>query len=254
LATADDSSPVLWPFGPIWARKLIYNQVVLNQIALKIIIFWSTDFAVSAPCQLKTTRGVDLHSRGRMTKRGPQCTICAHREHAAIDLALVRGVAVRALARRYKVGSDSIYRHAKAHLPPQLRAALLAGPDTDIDLDKLRDTESQSLLANLISIRRRLFASLDVAEEFGDGTMISRVAGQLHHNLEITGKLLGDLSVGGTTITNVLVMPAYVEMRVELVRALQPYPEARQAVAAVLHTIEHRAADDMRADTRELAS
>jgi hypothetical protein len=83
--------------------------------------------------------------------------------------------------------------------------------------------------------------------------MIARIAAQLHHNLEITGKLLGDLGVGSTTINNVLVLPAYVEMRVELVRALAPFPEARQAVAAVLHAIEHKSADAVRAETRELA-
>src|SRR5215204_1817549 len=185
-----------------------------------------------------------------MTKKlGPQCTVCRHREHAAIDLGLARGVSMGALARRYRVGADSLYRHRKAHLPPQLRAALLAGPDVEIDLDKLRDTESQSLLANLVAIRRRLFASLDTAEECGDGNMISRVASQLHNNLEITGKLVGDLASGTTTINNVLVMPAYVEMRVELVRALAPFSEARQAVAAVLHRIEHKAADAVRAST-----
>jgi hypothetical protein len=47
----------------------------------------------------------------------------------------------------------------------------------------------------------------------------------------VDAKLLGDLSSGGTTITNVTILPAYVEMRVELVRALAPYPDARQAVA-----------------------
>jgi hypothetical protein len=189
-----------------------------------------------------------------MTKRGPQCTVCRHREHAAIDLGLARGVSVGALARRYRLGPDSIYRHSKTHLPPQLRAALLAGPDLDIDIDKLRETESQSLLANLIAIRRRLFASLDAAEEHGDGNMISRVAGQLHRNLEITGKLVGDLAAGTTTINNVLIQPAYVEMRVELVRALQAFPDAKMAVATVLHQIEKRAAVDIAADQRELAS
>jgi len=104
-----------------------------------------------------------------MKKTGPRCTICAHRECAGIDLALARGVSVRALAKRYDVGPDSIYRHAKNHLPPQLRASLITGPDLDIDLDKLRETEGQSLLANLIALRGRLFASLDVAEEAGDG-------------------------------------------------------------------------------------
>ena len=190
-----------------------------------------------------------------MTKRTPQCTVCRHRERAALDLGLSRGVSIAALATRYKLGPDSLYRHAKAHLPPQLRAALIAGPDLDgVDLDRLRETESQSLLANLIAIRRRLFASLDAAEEHGDGNMISRVAGQLHRNLEITGKLVGDLAMGATTINNILIQPAYVEMRVELVRALAPYPDARQAVAAVLHTIEGKAAADIAAETRELAS
>jgi len=156
------------------------------------------------------------------------------------------------LARRYGVSTDILYRHRKGHIPPQLRAKLIAGPDTDIDLNKLRETESQSLLANLVALRHRLFAALDVAEENGDGFMLTRVSSQLHVNLETTGKLLGDLGVGSTTINNVLVMPAYVELRVELVKALGPYPQAREAVAAVLHQLETKAAESIR--PRELAS
>ncbi len=186
--------------------------------------------------------------------KGSQCTVCSHRERAGIDLALARGVSVRALTTRYKLHRDALYRHQKNHLPPQLRASLIAGPDLDIDLDKLRETESQSLLANLVALRGRLFSALDVGEENGDANMVARVAGQLHHNLEITGKLLGDLSSGSTTINNVLVLPQYVSLRIELVRALQPFPEAKMAVAAVLHQIESKAAADITADTRELAS
>jgi hypothetical protein len=85
-----------------------------------------------------------------------------------------RGVSVPAIAKRFGLGSDSIYRHAKNHLPVQLRASLLAGPDLEgIDLDTLKESESQSLLAHLISLRHRLFASLDVAEEFGDTNMVN---------------------------------------------------------------------------------
>src|SRR5436190_21551331 len=84
---------------------------------------------------------------GSLAKTGPKCTVCAHREHAALDLALARGVSVNALAKRYQLGSDAIYRHSRNHLPPQLRAALIAGPSLDgLDLDRLRETESQSLL------------------------------------------------------------------------------------------------------------
>src|SRR5262249_2840710 len=147
--------------------------------------------------------------------------------------------------------SDSVFRHRKLHLPPQLRAKLIAGPDLDIDLDKLRETESQSLLANLVALRHRLFANLDIAEAVGDGNMISRYIAQLHHNLEITGKRLGAPGVGVTNV-NVLVMPQYVELRVALVQALHSYPEARQAVAQVLHQLEGKAAAEIK--PRELAS
>jgi hypothetical protein len=187
-------------------------------------------------------------------RRTGQCNCCQHRELAGINLGLARGVSVRALARRYQVTRDSLYRHQKNHLPPQLRASLIAGPDLDIDLDKLRETESQSLLMNLVALRGRLFSILDVAEECRDGTMLARIAGQLHNNLDITARLVGSLSNGHTTITNVLIQPQYVEMRVELVRALAPFPAAARAVAAVLHQVETKAAADIAADTRELAS
>src|SRR5438046_1177507 len=97
-------------------------------------------------------------------RRSTRCKVCLHRERVAIDLGIARRVSVFALAKRYGLGHDSIYRHAKAHLPPQLRASLLAGPGIELDLDKLRETESQSLLANLVALRHRLFASLDSAE------------------------------------------------------------------------------------------
>jgi hypothetical protein len=161
-------------------------------------------------------------------------------------------VAAPAIARRFKLGTDSVYRHSRNHLPPQLRAALLAGPDLEgVDLDKLKETESQSLLANLVSLRHRLFAALDTAEEFNDAGMLTRVSSQLHTNLELTGKLLGDLGVGVTNV-NVLVMPQYVELRVALVQALASYPEARQSVAAVLHQLESKAAADI--NPKELPS
>src|SRR5204863_6180289 len=103
-------------------------------------------------------------------------------------------------------------------------------------------TESQSLLVHLIAIRNRLFATLDSAEEAADCFSVTRITSQLHTNLEITGKLLGTLGIGHTTVTNVLVLPEYVSMRVALVTALRAFPEAARAVAAVLHQIESQAA------------
>ena len=114
--------------------------------------------------------------------------MCRHREVNAINLAIASGVNAVALAKRYKLSHDAIYRHAKRPhcLPPQLRAKLLAGPRLSVDPDKLKESESQSLLMNLVALRHRLFATLSVAEEAGDGGMIAKLASQLHHNLETT--------------------------------------------------------------------
>jgi hypothetical protein len=138
-------------------------------------------------------------------------------------------------------------------LPPQLRAKLIAGPDLDIDLDRLRETESQSLLVHLVSLRARLFHSLDVAEENGDGHMLAQLSGQIHKNLEVTGRLLGDLGIGNSSVTNILIAPQYVEMRHALLASLAPFPEARIAVAAALHSMEAKAAEAIRADARTFA-
>ena len=184
-----------------------------------------------------------------------QCTVCRHRERAQIDLGLARGVSAYALAKRFRISSHALYRHAKRHLTAQLRASLLAGPSIEgVDLDKLRDSEGQSLLANLVALRHRLYASLEPAEAAGDGGMIARIVGQLHQNLDLTGRMLGQLGVGSPTINNVLLVPAYVEMRVELVRALAPFPEAREAVALVLQRLEGDAAKVIEHDDRTLAT
>src|SRR5437773_7192391 len=74
---------------------------------------------------------------GMKRKTGPHCTVCMHRERAQIDLGLARRVSVIALSKRFGLGHDSLYRHRANHMTPQLRASLLAGPEIELDLDRL---------------------------------------------------------------------------------------------------------------------
>jgi hypothetical protein len=194
-----------------------------------------------------------------MAKTGPgNCSVCAHRERHAIDLAIARGVSMNAVAKRADLHPDAVKRHVRNHLTPQMRAKLIAGPDLDgIDLDRLKTTESQSLLLHLVNLRNRLFATMDTAEEFGDNSLVLGISGQLHRNFELVGKLLGDLGMGNTTVTNnmLLVSPAYLELRQTLVHALRAHPEAARDVAAALHVLESKAAQAIESDTsRKLAA
>ena len=75
------------------------------------------------------------------------------------------------------------------------------------------------------------FERIGRLNEVALGTMISRTL-----PLEVRQE---------TTITTNLLLsaPAYVTMRLELMQALQPFPEARTAVASVLRAIEHDATE-----------
>jgi hypothetical protein len=191
-------------------------------------------------------------------KSGRECFVCRHRECAAINLSIARGVSLGSIAKRHKLGYASVYRHSiRPHcFPPELKAKLLAGPTIEgtASLEKLKNIEGESLLLHLINLRHRLFAALDTAEYVGDGGMLSKVSGQLHHNFEITGRLLGDLGTNAPTYinnNNILILPSYIELRVELVNALAAFPEARTAVAQVLHTLEQKAIE---ADTKDMVA
>ncbi len=55
-----------------------------------------------------------------------RCTVCAHPQREEIDRAIARGESYRGIAQRYSVSVTAIYRHAKAHLPQPVQAAVQA--------------------------------------------------------------------------------------------------------------------------------
>ena len=60
-----------------------------------------------------------------------------------------------------------------------------------------------------------------------------RAVDRIQKQIELQAKLLGDLQEGGPQI-NVLIAPEWTEVRVNVLQALVPFPEARTAVAKVL--------------------
>lgn len=175
------------------------------------------------------------------------CTICTHDKRASLELGLVHRVPARVLATRFGVSKDALHRHRRNHLTPQQAAALLAAQKPSvIDLEALQASESEGLLANLVSQRARLQTYTEMSIEMGDPTGAVRVERVITSNLELTAKLLGQLvQHHEVRSTSILVSPDYIELRHAIVRALQPYPEAARAVGAALHGLESRAASEI---------
>jgi hypothetical protein len=93
--------------------------------------------------------------------------------------------------------------------------------------------------------RARLLLCQDKAIALEDLSAIARLSSQIHTNLELVGKYLGEFARHSVqTNISIVVQPEYLKLRSALLQALWPFPEARQAVAAVLHDIEGSAAQE----------
>jgi hypothetical protein len=182
-------------------------------------------------------------ARRKRDKRVCKSTITEHVDCARIERDLALGRPLARIAKKYGVSVAAAHRHKKK-LPPQLKAALAAHALRPAeDLEKLRIEESEGLLSHLAAQRARLLISQDAcmeAEQFG---LVAQLASGVHRNIELVGKYLGEFSQHSVSTTiSILVTPEYLELRSALLRALQPYGEARRAVAATLHQVEEQAA------------
>ncbi len=150
------------------------------------------------------------------------CTICNHTERAAINAALLDGTPYRHIAARYGTSTGALQRHKDEHLPVALVKAKEA---EDI-------AEADDLLGQVRALQGRALTILDKAEAAGDLRTALTAIREARGNLELLARLLGELQEGATV--NVLVSPAWLQVRTVIVQALADHPEAQGAVVAAL--------------------
>jgi hypothetical protein len=143
-----------------------------------------------------------------MAKRatGMRCTICNHLARPQIDLAIATGLSKRAVAQRFQVSRDAVWRHAQAHLTAEMRAALATKLlQREGDTRRILLEEGVGVAEALKAIRGPLFGLFLVAVDTGDSRAAAAISGRLHENLGLVAKLTGELAPhAGTTITNIL--------------------------------------------------
>jgi len=154
---------------------------------------------------------------------GRTCTVCGHAQRDVIDQALVSGTGLRKVAERFSGTSVTALHRHKAHVRANIAMAHEAKEVARAD----------SLLEQVKDLQAKTLAILQKAEKTGDLRTAATAIGQARQNLELLGKLAGELRPD--TQVNVLVAsPAWIEVRTQLLRALDPYPEAKQAVLAAI--------------------
>ena len=169
------------------------------------------------------------------------CTICTHEDRAEIERALVHGEPFRNVAVRFGTSASSLHRHKNFHLAPHLAKAFEAANVTraaelvqESEVRKARDLGAAlDVAAQLRGINAVCLEILQKSRTDGKHSISLGAVDRIHRQLELQSKLLGELQDGGPTV-NVLINPEWHQVRVNVLAALSPYPEARSAVAKVL--------------------
>ena len=154
------------------------------------------------------------------------CTICTYPDRAALDTALVSGEALRGIARRFAVSEDALFRHRSDHIPAHVAKAK--------DAEAVAD--AGDLLSQVQDLRRLAMHILARASAAGDlrtallGVKEARAC--IETLLEVEGEIDRRPQV------NILIAPEWIAVRAALMIALEPFPDARAAVAGRLVALE----------------
>ncbi len=158
---------------------------------------------------------------------GRRCSVCVHPEVEAINAALVNGEPLRTIAKQYGLHQSSIQRHAAQHIPMTLTKAAEAEQVANAD----------NLLEQLHELQQKTLAILERHSAAGGDDRIALSAiKEARSNLDLLGRLLGELD-NAPKIAVLVNAPEWQTLRTVILTALEPYPQAREAVVNELRRI-----------------
>jgi len=165
--------------------------------------------------------------------------IAAHPEREKISSDLLRGVPVRVVCKKFGISKDVCYRFLQS-VPPAVKAKRYADSlRPGANVDKLREEESEGLLVGLHTQRVRLLQMQDMAMELADPEMVARLSGQIHVNLQLVGKYLGEfVNRSRVEVVSLALTPGYLQLRSALVESMANHPEARHDILKALREVE----------------
>lgn len=154
------------------------------------------------------------------------CSICTSPNRAAIDAFLVEGKTLSTIAKEFHTTKSSLSRHRR-HIGDALHSAI----------ERKRQKEEANgdhLLERFEYLWLKGLRLLDDAETNNSQAIAVSTIRELRGILNSIGTFSGKLPTQTTSIAVFFQDPKWIETRRNLMRALEPYPEARNAVIAAL--------------------
>jgi hypothetical protein len=159
----------------------------------------------------------------------PICTVCGSPARERVDVEIVSGETLAAIGRRYKLSQDALTRHKSAHLSPAI---------TKLSLEKLGVESARGAMViyeeRMEAMLSRLERALDGAESRNSYLALANLVREWRSLLELMAKITGVLDERPQVAVNILASPELGELIGVLLKALDPFPEARIAAAAAL--------------------
>jgi hypothetical protein len=150
------------------------------------------------------------------------CSVCQHEDNVLINEALVvQGLSNRAMARQFGLSKDAVRRH-RQHIPEILAQASRAEEVAKAD----------SLLDRLEDLQSRTEAILSRVEGTDNYSAMLGAIREMRSNLEVIGEVTKELN--RTPTLNLTLSPEWLELRALIVRAVEPFPEAREGILRAL--------------------
>jgi hypothetical protein len=169
-----------------------------------------------------------------------RCSVCLHSEKAAIEKALIAVEPFRDIAARFSISMSAVVRHREKHLLPLL-AKLRQGAGDPETAEVAReqkareaDEVSQALdvLKQLKAINAACLEVLTKARSSGNDATLLRAVDRIHRQIELQSRLLSKLP--DAPPIDLVLTPEWQRIRHLFLAALEPFPEARLAVAEAL--------------------
>ena len=165
----------------------------------------------------------------RKTEPGRKCSICEHESLEQINTLLLKGETYRKISERFSVSAAALSRHKNQHIPKAMTKAQEAQEVAQAD----------NLLEQVQSLQSRALSILAKAEASGDLRTALTGIREARACLELLAKLQGELQQEGTV--NITLAPEWLELRTVILQSLEPWPEARLAIAQAVKEVEGNA-------------
>lgn len=152
---------------------------------------------------------------------GRPCRVCRSPQHDAIEGSLLGDDSLERISKRFEISVASLFRHRAGHMR-----------------QKLRDTPAVErggldLWQQLRAINGVCLETLNNARLRGDDRVVLLAVDRVLRQLELSAKLMGDMTSDQTTVN--VQIGEWPVLRQRIVGALELYPEARLRVLESLN-------------------